>query len=185
MGVIAIPLRSILLTGYGAGTMKKFLGMWNSTEKCIAGSLGLITTGLAFTNTILRYVFKYSPEWMEEIIVYLIIWAAFIVASTLVEEKRHVGTTFLVGRLPAKMQRLVALVTSFLALGFCTLVLYLGYTIVHIAYVSDERSLTTMRYPLWIFYLSLPVGLSLMAARYGKKIYRLLFRFDSSDLKEH
>ena len=165
--------------------MGKFLRIWNSTEKSIAGLLGLITIGLAFTNTILRYVFKYSPEWMEEIIVYLIIWAAFIVASTLVEEKRHVGTTFLVERLPPKMHRLVALVSSFLALGFCTLVLYLGYTIVHIAYVSDERSLTTMRYPLWVFYLSLPVGLSLMAARYGKQIYRLLFRFDPSDLKEH
>ena len=48
--------------------MGKFLGIWNSTEKYIAGILGLITICLAFTNTILRYVFKYSPEWMQTLI---------------------------------------------------------------------------------------------------------------------
>lgn len=164
--------------------MGEFLKGWNWTEKYIVGLLGLITIILAFTNTVLRYVFSYSPEWMEEIIVYLIIWAAFLIASTLVEERRHVGATFLVEHLPPKMHRIVEVITSILALGFCILVLFLGYKIVHITYVTDERSLTSMRYPLWIFYLALPVGLTLITARYVKRIYRLLFRFDLSELRE-
>lgn len=164
--------------------MGKFLNLWNLSERSLAGLLGMITTFLAFINTLLRYIFKYSPEWMEEIIVYMIIWAAFIIASVLVEERRHVGATFLLDHLPPKIYRVIAVITNLLALCFCTLVLFLGYKIVHMAYISDERSLTGIRYPLWIFYLSLPVGLTLMTARYGKMIYELLFRFDPSGLKK-
>lgn len=164
--------------------MGKFLRTWNGTEKFLVGLLGLFTTVLAFTNTILRYGFNYSPEWIEEIIVYLIVWAAFIIASALLEERRHVGATFLVELLPPKMHRVVEVITSLLALGFCILILFLGYKLVHITYVTDERSLTSVRYPLWIFYLALPVGFTLMTARYVKRIYRLLFRFDLSELRE-
>ena len=146
--------------------------------------LGLITTFLAFANTVMRYVFSYSPEWMEEIVIYLIVWSAFVIASTLVEERRHVGATFLVDLLPPGMHRVVEVVTSLLALTFCILVLLLGYKIVYISYLTDERSMSGVRFPLWMFHLALPVGLTLITARYGRRIYRLLFRFSPSLLKE-
>jgi C4-dicarboxylate transporter DctQ subunit len=161
-----------------------FLNGWNKTEKYIVGLLGLITIFLAFINTILRYVFNYSPEWMEEIIVYLIIWAAFFITGLLVEERRHVGATFFVELLPPKAHRVVEIITSSLALIFCIIVLFYGYQIVHITYTTDARSLTGMRYPLWIFYLALPVGLTLMTARFIRRIYRLIFRFDLSELRD-
>jgi C4-dicarboxylate transporter DctQ subunit len=164
--------------------MGKFLQRWSWTERSFAGLLGLITTFFAFTNTVLRYVFSYSPEWMEEIVVYLIIWSAFVIASTLVEERRHVGATFLVDLLPPGMHRVVEVATSLLALSFCILVLLLGYKIVYISYLTDERSMSGVRFPLWIFNLALPVGLTLITARYGRRIYRLLFRFSPSLLKE-
>ena len=164
--------------------MGKFVQRWSWTERSFAGLLGLITTLFAFTNTVLRYVFSYSPEWMEEIVVYLIIWSAFVIASTLVEERRHVGATFLVDLLPPGMHRVVEVATSLLALSFCILVLLLGYKIVYISYLTDERSMSGVRFPLWIFNLALPVGLTLITARYGWRIYRLLFRFSPSLLKE-
>jgi TRAP-type C4-dicarboxylate transport system permease small subunit len=164
--------------------MGKFVERWNWTERSFAGLLGLITTFLAFTNTLLRYVFSYSPEWMEELVIYLIVWSAFVIASTLVEERRHVGATFLVDLLPPGMRRAVEVATSLLALSFCILVLLLGYKIVYISYITDERSMSGVRFSTWMFYLALPVGLTLIAARYGRRIYRLLFRFSPSLLKE-
>ncbi|MCJ7593796.1 MAG: TRAP transporter small permease [Desulfobacterales bacterium] len=164
--------------------MGKFIERWNWTERSFAGLLGLITTFLAFANTVMRYVFSYSPEWMEEIVIYLIVWAAFVIASTLVEERRHVGATFLVDLLPPGMHRVVEVLTSLLALSFCILVLLLGYKIVYISYLTDERSMSGVRFPLWMFHLALPVGLTLITARYGRRIYRLLFRFSPSLLRE-
>jgi C4-dicarboxylate transporter, DctQ subunit len=168
----------------GANDMGKIIQRWNWSERSFAGLLGLITTFLAFTNTLLRYLFDYSPEWMEEIVIYLIVWSAFVIASTLVEERRHVGATFLVDLLPARMRRGVEVVTSVLALSFCVVVLLLGYKIVYISYITDERSMSGVRFPVWIFYLALPVGLTLITARYGRRIYRLLFRFTPSLLEE-
>jgi C4-dicarboxylate transporter, DctQ subunit len=164
--------------------MGKFVERWNWTERSFAGLLGVITTFLAFTNTLLRYLFSYSPEWMEELVIYLIIWSAFVIASTLVEEQRHVGATFLVDLLPPAVRRVVEVVTSLLAFGFCSLVLLLGYKIVYISYITDERSMSGARFPTWMFYLALPVGLTLITARYGRRIYRLFFRFSPSLLKE-
>ena len=164
--------------------MGKIVERWNWTERSFAGLLGLITTFLAFANTVMRYVFSYSPEWMEEIVVYLIVWSAFVIASTLVEERRHVGATFLVDLLPPGMHRVVEVATSLLALSFCILVLLLGYKIVYISYLTDERSMSGVRFPLWMFNLALPVGLTLITARYVRRIYRLLFRFTPSLLKE-
>jgi TRAP-type C4-dicarboxylate transport system permease small subunit len=164
--------------------MGKMIERWNWSERSFAGLLGLITTFLAFTNTLLRYLFSYSPEWMEEIVIYLIVWSAFVIASTLVEERRHVGATFLVDLLPTGMRRAVEVMTSLLALSFCIIVLLLGYKIVYISYITDERSMSGVRFSTWIFYLALPVGLTLITARYGRRIYRLLFRFTPSLLQE-
>ena len=164
--------------------MGKTVDRWNWTEKSFAGLLGLVTTFLAFTNTVLRYVFSYSPEWMEELVIYLIIWSAFVIASTLVEERRHVGATFLVDLLPLGLHRAVEVVTSLLALGFCILVLLFGYKIVYISYITDERSMSGARFSTWMFYLALPIGLSLITARYARRIYCLLFRFSPSLLKD-
>ena len=168
----------------GESIMGKFVERWNWSERSFAGLLGLITTFLAFTNTVLRYVFSYSPEWIEELVIYLIVWSAFVIASTLVEERRHVGATFLVDLLPPGMRRAVEVATSLLALSFCILVLIFGYKIVYISYITDERSMSGVRFATWMFYLALPVGLTLITARYGRRIYRLLFRFSPSLLKE-
>ncbi|MBW1999643.1 MAG: TRAP transporter small permease [Deltaproteobacteria bacterium] len=162
--------------------MGNLVKSWNTTEKLIVGVLSLVATIFAFSSTVLRYCFNYSPEWLEEVIIYLIIWSVFIIASSLAEERRHVSATFLVEHLQPKVRRVVEIITGFLVLGFCILVCFWGYQIVHIAYITDERSLTSSRYPLWIIYLSLPVGLTLVSIRYLRRLYKLLFRFQSVDL---
>jgi len=164
--------------------VKRFLKVWNWAERFFVGLLAFIATMIAFYGVVMRYGFNSSPEWAEETIMYMIIWSVFIIASTLVEEGGHVGATFVVEHFPPKARRVVEVFTSFLALIFCVLVCYWGYQIVHIAYVTEERSLTSMRYPLWGTYLSVPVGATLILGRYARRLYRLLFRFEPSDLLE-
>lgn len=165
--------------------MSKALKIWNTVEKYFVGIVALTATLLAFWGVIARYSFAYSPDWLEEFVVYMIIWSVFVVASTVAEERGHVGATFLVELLPPAPRRLVEILTAFLALTFCILICYWGYQIVHITYITDERSSTIMRYPLWGCYLALPAGMTLVSARYLKRLYRLLFRFSRSDLLEH
>jgi C4-dicarboxylate transporter DctQ subunit len=162
--------------------VKTLLNVWNWTEKFLTGLLALLALILAFYAVVMRYVFNNAPEWSEEYIMYMIIWAVFLVSSTLAEERGHVGATFVVERFPPKLLRVVEIITGFLALGFCVLICVKGYQIVWIAFVTDERSLTSMRNAMWYVYLAIPFGGTLIGGRYIKRIYQLLFRFDPSDL---
>jgi len=164
--------------------MEKILNAWNRAEKFFVGALTFFACIFTFYGVITRYGFSFSPEWIEETVMYMIIWAVFIVASTLVEERGHVGATFIVEMLPPKARRVMEIFTGFLALIFCVLVCYWGFQIVHLAYVTDERSLTSMRYALWGTYLAVPAGGVLLILRYVRRLYRLIFRFDLSDLRE-
>ena len=164
--------------------MEKFLNAWNRTERFLVGMLTFFACMFTFYGVITRYGFSYSPEWIEETVMYMIIWAVFITASTLAEERGHVGATFIAELLPKKARRVLEIFTGLLAFLFCVLICFWGFQIVHLAYVTDERSLTSMRYPLWGTYLAVPIGAALIVGRYARRLYRLVFRFDVSDLRE-
>jgi len=158
------------------------LKAWNRAEKFISGVLAFLAILFAFYGVIMRYVFNSSPEWTEEIIMYMIIWTVFIISSTLAEERGHVGATFVVERFPPQARRVVEIFTGILALVFCVLICIGGYQIVYVTYTIDERSLSSLRVPLWFTYLAIPAGMTLIAVRYIKRLYRLMFRFDLSDM---
>ena len=78
--------------------MSKWEKGWTWVEKFIVGLLAFAATLIAFYGVITRYIFKRPPDWAEEIVIYLIIWAVFITASILAEEKGHVAATLIVER---------------------------------------------------------------------------------------
>ena len=162
--------------------LKKIERFWDQAEKYIVGTLALFSVFAAFYQVVMRYVFNISPEWTEETVVYLIIWAVFLVASTLTKERGHVGATFIVERLSTPVRRGLEIFNALLAMTFCFLICWWGYQIVQVAFVTDERSLTSMRYPLWIWYLSVPAGTTLIFIRYLVMLYRIIFRFDDPSL---
>ena len=157
---------------------------WTRVEKFIVGLLAFSATLIAFYGVLSRYLLKRPPDWAEEIVTYLIIWAVFITASILAEEKGHVAATLIVERFSLKTRRYLAVFNGFVALGFCVAVSILGFKIVSAAYINDERSLTALRFPVWIPYLSVAAGCTLVALRYAIRVYRLIFSFRPSEILE-
>lgn len=164
--------------------MSKWEKGWTWVEKFIVGVLALSATLISFWAVIARYLLHNPPDWAEEIVIYLIIWAVFIAASILAEERGHVAATLIVERFSGKTRRILAVFNGLVALGFCAIVTVLGYRIVSAAYVFDERSLTALRFPVWIPYLSVAFGCTLVALRYAIRVYRLVFSFDPSLIME-
>ncbi len=155
---------------------------WTKVEKFIVGVLAVSATFIAFYGVITRYIFRRPPDWAEEVCIYLIIWAVFISASILAEERGHVGATLIIERFNLKTRRVLEIFNGLLALVFCVAVAILGYKIVSAAYLNDERSLTALRFPVWIPYLSIAAGCTLVALRYVVRVYRLIFSFKASDI---
>jgi C4-dicarboxylate transporter DctQ subunit len=157
---------------------------WSRVEKFIVGILALSATLISFWAVFARYLLHNPPDWGEEVVIYLIIWAVFITASILAEEKGHVAATLIVERFPLRARRVLAVFNGLVALGFCVIVTFFGYKIVSAAYVFDERSLTALRFPVWIPYLSVAAGCTLVALRYALRVYRLIFSFEPSQILE-
>ncbi|HSR12541.1 MAG TPA: TRAP transporter small permease [Thermodesulfobacteriota bacterium] len=164
--------------------MSQFEKGWTKVEKFIVGLLAFCATLIAFYGVLSRYLLRKPPDWAEEVVIYLIIWAVFISASILAEEKGHVAATLLVERFSLKTRRFLAVFNGVIALAFCTGVTILGLKIVAAAYWNDERSLTGLRFPVWIPYLSVATGCTLVALRYAIRVYRLVFSFQPSEIME-
>jgi C4-dicarboxylate transporter DctQ subunit len=164
--------------------MKNWEKGWTRVEKFIVGVLAFSATLIAFYGVIARYILKRPPDWAEEIVIYLIIWAVFIAASILAAEKGHVAATLIVERFSLKTRRYLAVFNGLVALGFCVAVSILGFKIVSAAYINDERSLTALRFPVWIPYLSVATGCTLVALRYALRVFRLVFSFQPSEIME-
>ncbi len=164
--------------------MTKWEKAWTQVEKFIVGALAFSATAIAFYGVISRYLLRRPPDWAEEIVIYLIIWAVFITASILAEEKGHVAATLIVERFSMKTRRYLAVFNGLVALAFCVAVSILGFKIVSAAYLNDERSLTALRFPVWIPYLSVAAGCTLVALRYAIRVYRLVFSFTPSEILE-
>ena len=146
------------------------------------GILVGIATAFAFYQVIMRYVFNNAPEWAEESVLYLIIWAVFIISSKLVRDEEHVGADFLVRRMSHKAQRVIEIINCLMALSFCLLVIWYGFKIVAATFGIDERSTTRLRFPMWIAYLAIPSGSCLILLSYLRRLYLLVFQFSSKTI---
>ena len=164
--------------------MKNWEKGWTRVEKFIVGVLAFSATMIAFYGVVTRYIFRRPPDWAEEVVIYLIIWAVFITASILAAEKGHVAATLIVERFSLKTRRYLAVFNGMVALAFCVAVSILGFKIVSAAYMNDERSLTGLRFPVWIPYLSVATGCTLVALRYVLRVFRLIFSFTPSEIME-
>ena len=159
---------------------KKLFNLWDTLELYLTGILVALATGFSFYQVVMRYVLNKAPEWAEESIMYLIIWSIFIISSKLIRDDAHVGATFFIDSMPAKVKRIVHIAINLFTISFCALVIVYGFQIVGFAYSMDERSTTKLLFPMWIAYLSVPVGSCLMLLSFLRRLYLLCFRPDAA-----
>src|ERR1700693_3979445 len=111
-------------------------------------------------------------------IVYLVIWAVMITSSQLVRRDGHVRPDLVVRLLPVRVFRWVEVFNCLAAIVFSAALAWYGWEIVTTSLMIDERSATDLQFPMWIYYLSLPVGRALMLVRYLMRLVRFTLYFD-------
>ncbi len=80
---------------------------------------------MVFGNVVLRYVFNSGIAVSEEVSRWLFVWITFLGAIVAVRERGHLGTDFLLARLPPLGQRICQAVSYGLML-WCTWLLFSG-----------------------------------------------------------
>jgi C4-dicarboxylate transporter DctQ subunit len=153
--------------------------IWDWIERVVVGLLGAFALALAVLQVFGRYLDpEHAINWAEEVIVYIAVWAVMIVASDLVRTNGHVRPDLVLRLLGPQAQRWVESFNCVVALVFTFGMVWYGWDVVNTALLLDQRSSSDLQFPIWIYYLALPVGGGLMFIRYCVRLYHYLFRFD-------
>jgi len=153
--------------------------LWDRIEQTLVGLLGLCALLIGLWQVIGRYLNPaHAISYAEEMIVYLVIWAVMISSSQLVRRDGHVRPDLVVRLLPMRVVRWVEVFNCLAAIAFSAALVWYGWQIVSTSLLINELSATDLQFPMWLYYLSLPVGSGLMLIRYVIRLVRYLLFFD-------
>jgi len=161
------------------GGLARYLAAWDWIERIVVGLLGAFALVIAVLQVFGRYIDPADAiTWAEEVIVYVAVWAVMIIASDLVRTNGHVRPDLVLRLMGPQAQRWVESFNCLVALVFTFGMVWYGWDVVNTALLLDQRSSSDLQFPVWIYYLALPVGGGLMFLRYCVRLFMYVFHFD-------
>ncbi|WP_432472778.1 TRAP transporter small permease [Amphritea sp. HPY] len=150
-----------------------YLKTFIASIRALSIASGLISASLVAASVlvvcqmvIVRYVFGESTIWQTDFITYGLASSAFLGAPYVAQLKGHVNVDLLTMYSPPKFKRILAYITIALALLFSLLFSYTGWELWYEAWEGQWTTESIWELPLWIPYLSLPIGMTLLALEY-------------------
>lgn len=136
----------------------KTLSNWiEKIEKLVSIILMAAITLVLFVAVVYRYFLNAPLFWANEASIFMITWLTFLGGSLGLKYKSQASITFLVDRFPETGKRILMIVTHVIILAALAVLMYLSYE--WVLTLSPQKS-SSMRIPMWIPYLSVPVGLT-------------------------
>ncbi|MGO1118200.1 TRAP transporter small permease [Rhodovibrionaceae bacterium A322] len=147
--------------------MQRIFHLFRLLEEWLMALLAGFSLVLAVIEMVLRYYLpRQLPDWTAEVVVYFITSAVLLSGGLLVSEKRHIRADFLFRQLPLWTQRLLDLSFTLVGLAVCAVFFDRGLEIVDFALRLDERSDSSLQFPVFIYYSIVPVSFGLMFLHY-------------------
>lgn len=144
-------------------------------ESLLVGGLAIVALALCTYNVVVRY---FHPVWtlemVDEVQVYVIVWAVFIALGAVTIADRHVKADLFVSFFPPRLRLGVDILIDLLGLGFALMLLWYGSRAAYESWSFGDVSTTSLRFPLWIYIASLPAGALALAIGYGIRMRRHL-----------
>ena len=108
----------------------------------------------------LRYGFGFSPRWGDSFCTFLIVFCVFLGAGHTFVSGKHVRITFLISKVPPRIQTLVEAVNGVIAIFFIGYLIYSTGELALMSFELHSRDFTGMfLFPLQIW---LPIGMMLL-----------------------
>ena len=130
---------------------------------CIVTFVIMLT--LTFVNVVSRFALHMALSFTEEIVTGLFVIASLAGTSVAVRNQSHLGLDFVIGFMPRKVQKVVAIVATILAIIMCGVMFYYGVLMVR-QEMFLEQVTSTMQWPEWIYGMTVPVGAGILVLRY-------------------
>jgi len=110
-----------------------------------------------------RYALNMNTIWQTDFVTYSLVAATFVGSPYVLMTRGHVNVDVLPHYVPPRSRFVLALFAAALTLAFCLTIAVLTFLFWKEAWDNKWVSDTMWRARLWIPYLSMPIGLSLLA----------------------
>ena len=130
------------------------------------GMLALLAASLVLTSSVVtRYLFKSSTDWQDETAVFLLVGATFLSGAFVQSIRGHVGIEAVATLLSRRADAARRAFVDLLCLAFCTLFAWKSWTLLHEAWSEGQTTASSWSPPLWIPYLLMSLGMTLLAVQ--------------------
>ena len=164
----------------------KLLTAYSATLEIIAGRLSAIALVIVCIEVYLRYfVPQMLPDWGHEVVIYLFAWAIMLMGGLLIKEDRHVRADLISEMFPKHVMKYFDLIVALLGIIFCCSLMYFGWQTVSFAITFEEVSDSSIQFPMYLFYLCLPVGMFFMTLHYIALIIQAIARILGKSPENH
>ncbi len=163
--------------------MNIFFRYLNKVEHFLMGLLASASLLLAVTEMSMRYFSpQLLPDWTAEVVVYLITASVMLSGGVLVSEGRQVNADMFLRSVSSKNQRALEIAFCLVGLFVCGIFFYQGLGIVEFGIRLDERSNSSLQFPMFIYYSFVPLAFGIMFLHYLKRLYTYIFAFDAETM---
>lgn len=152
------------------GAVAAVLRWFDSVTSITTGLLIYIACVFMFAMVVTRYLFAYSDPSVEIIARYLMIWATFIGVSCAVRTGSTIRFTLVERMLRPRARRIFVAAGHAVAMAICGAVAWSGIELVDETMMFNEVIPTALRWPVWIFRLSVAVGAVLLCLQFLRAI---------------
>lgn len=152
----------------------RFVGLISSACGVIAAVLVGAAILVVCQMVVMRYFLNESTIWQTEFVIFSLVASTFIGCPYVLMVKGHVNVELLPHYLGQRGRYCLALLASALGLLFCSILTWKGYELFYEALVNGWTTDTIWALPLWIPYLSIPLGIGLLSLQYIADILALI-----------
>ena len=129
----------------------------------VLSAMALVVASCVLTySVVLRYFSPQPTDWQDEFSVFLLIGVTFLSAAWVHSQRGHIGIEALAAILPPRANRIRVLIIDILSALFCAFFAWKSWTLLHEAWVEGYYSATSWAPPLWIPYLAMSAGMTLL-----------------------
>jgi len=127
----------------------------------IAALMIVLAVAITCQMIFLRYFLNESTVWQTEVVIYLMIGATLLGLPYVQTLKGHVNVDLLPIMLPPKARKMLLVTALAAGAAVLSVMTYYGGEIAHLAFTRNWTSDTVTAVPLWIPYISMPLGFGL------------------------
>ncbi|SFB02515.1 C4-dicarboxylate transporter, DctQ subunit [Lentibacillus halodurans] len=144
-------------------------------ENVISIILFLAGITISLYAVFMRYVMNSSQSWATEFFTMMLVWAIFIGFSTALRDDKHITIDILYDRFNPAMKKISEFITLIIGIAFSIFFIWTGIEMVITAYQQEITTLDA-EFPIWINYLIMPIGGTLLFTRFVEKAFRFFVK---------